>query len=204
MPFDLGRSAPDQPRIDAPLFLGVSPEQCAIANDVDKARHALDSRNTSDLAPDVEYFAQRPRDFEPMLDVARCFLTGQRLEVVAPCDALRKLAQIVPASRSRSSGWPIRMICNSFCLAVSRLVSRRTCSSTAGVRFCASSTTSIVRRPSACAFKRCRLSASVSALTLPCYGPPRCAALRRLSREIRPPTTADSGPRQRRHCRACD
>ena len=70
-------------------------------------------------------------------------------------------------NNSRSSGWPMRMICSSFCVSVSRLVSRRTCSSTSGARFCASSTTSTMRLPSACALSRWRLSRSTRSLRLP-------------------------------------
>ena len=51
------------------------------------------------------------------------------------------------ASLSRSSGCAIRIICSSFCFAVSRLVSSRNCSSTLSDRFCASSMSRIVRRP---------------------------------------------------------
>ena len=76
------------------------------------------------------------------------------------------------ASNSRNSGWPIRMICSSFCFDVSRLVSRRTCSSTSRARFCASSTRTIVRRPSACAASKYLFSASIRALLLPLSSTP--------------------------------
>ena len=69
-------------------------------------------------------------------------------------------------NNSRSSGWPMRMICSSFWVSVSRLVSSRTCSSTSGARFCASSTTSTMRLPSACALSRWRLSRSTRSLRL--------------------------------------
>ena len=87
----------------------------------------------------------------------------------------------VRPSSSRSSGWPIRMICSSFCVSVSRLVSRRTCSSTSGARFCASSTTSTMRLPSACALSRWRLEQvdQVLEAALGSRLDTRCRALRR-------------------------
>ena len=68
------------------------------------------------------------------------------------------------SSRSRSSGWPIRMICSSLAVAVSRFVSSRTCSSVCVLRFCASSTISTTRRPRACVSSRWRPSRSISDL----------------------------------------
>ena len=82
-----------------------------------------------------------------------------------------------PAS-SRSSGWPMRMICSSLRSAVSRLVSRRNCSSTSGARLCASSMTSTALRPSAWARSRKAFSASTAALT-PVAPGGRAAARRR-------------------------
>ena len=66
-------------------------------------------------------------------------------------DALER----IPAIRQefwenvRVPGSGAARICSSFCVGVSRLVSRRTCSSDSVERFCASSTMSTTRRPCA-------------------------------------------------------
>ena len=126
-----------------------------------------DRRNTSRLAPLSNTSPSAPATLRrcSMYCAVSSRISGSRwYRPVMRCASWRKSLR---ASKSRSSGWPISMICNSFCFAVSRFVSRRTCSRTAGDRFCASSTTRIVRRPSACALSRCRFSASVWALMLP-------------------------------------
>ena len=73
------------------------------------------------------------------------------------------------ASMPRSSGWPIRMICSSLRSLVSRLVSRRSCSSTSALSSCASSMINTQLRPSAWACSKKELSRPVQCLTLsPC------------------------------------
>ena len=67
---------------------------------------------------------------------------------------------------SSSSGWPRMMICSSLRWLVSRLVSRRSCSSTVLSRFCASSMISTVFSPRAWASSRNRLMRSMQVLTL--------------------------------------
>ena len=65
------------------------------------------------------------------------------------------------ASMSRSSGWPISTICSSLRSLVSRLVSRRSCSSTSALSCCASSMMSTQLRPAAWACSRNWLSRPV-------------------------------------------
>ena len=66
----------------------------------------------------------------------------------------------------RSSGWPMRTICSSFLSLVSRLVSRRSCSSTSAESICASSMMRTLFWPTAWVCSRKSLSASTYVLTV--------------------------------------
>jgi hypothetical protein len=71
--------------------------------------------------------------------------------VVAAGDALRELAQIGAVQQFAKLRLADQDDLQQLLRGVSRLVSRRTCSSTSKDRFCASSTMTMMRLPSACA-----------------------------------------------------
>ena len=121
------------------------------------ARSQIDIDQTGDPARGTVDHAQRGR-----LEVAQRFprppagggrrRRGCRARRTGEGDSGRSRAGRLGAAGSGpssvvSSGCPIRMICRSFSVAVSRFVRRRSCSSASGPRFWASSMISTVRRP---------------------------------------------------------
>ena len=132
----------------------VGPEECAVTDDVDDARHA---------ARQAEHLAQRPgsedigggaRDAQPVAHVGGGLLARQRVQVIAAGDALRELAQLVARQQLAQLRLADEDDLQELLRVGLEVGDSRTCSSTSEERFCASSTTSTTRRPAAWARSR--------------------------------------------------
>ena len=158
-----GRGLVHVAAIDHGQRIGESAQQRAVAQQVDAPRHAARQLVDALAAPCGRRAAAAPG---PHTSRRCCMYCARfRLGSARPGDSARSRAAPAAPARAapacvRSSGWPIRMICSSLRSLVSRLVSRRSCSSTSADRFCASSMISTLLRPAAWACSRNSLSGS--------------------------------------------
>ena len=101
---DLGGRGGHEPRVDAALILRVGREQRAVGDDVDEARNAarvLVERVDGALRENV---ALRAGDAQPMAHVRARLVLAQRLQVIAPGDALRDLPHLGPIEQLAQLG----------------------------------------------------------------------------------------------------
>ncbi len=95
-PVDLGSRAAHQRPVHRRLLARVGAEQGAVGDDVDDARHAVGQPVQLAHRAGREDFATCAGDAQAMADVGERLALAQRLQVVAPGDALGELAELRP------------------------------------------------------------------------------------------------------------
>ena len=138
--------------------LGVGAQRRPVASPIRPRRNSTRQRLDGRRRPGGKGSGVRsPAAIRRCSDVPADTLAHERTPGGSARSRAARAAPARAAPAARSSGWPIRMICSSLRSLVSRLVSSRSCSSTSADRFCASSITSTLLRPAACASSRKRV-----------------------------------------------